>query len=449
MIFSALLASGDYAAFEVLSTLLKLVAWASTLYIQVYAANHGVPHRQGKNFSLFVLWILLLAGYTMKLHSLHLLSIDGGQGFYFFAWTIGYAAIWILTISAFIIPISVQEPLDGFPEEREERRVSHESRREDEEGQEAGMLGARSDDGSKDEFSKDFVPEEDEGEVFPESQASCLSNLFYCWVWKILQEGYRAPLKRSSIFRIPDDMRGPVLRDQFETLWSEAKEKAKTKDPPELPGLFSVLAYQFRCQLAFVFLLCCSAFTIQYVAPLEVQSQLIQVIIKDYMHGEYGNQPVPCYAIGKDGGVNNTAMCTMADGPFPDEDDASGYLWAMLLGVMLFTQAMIQGQIEKNINKVSVCVHNILTGQIYQKTCRLSSQGLEDHEIGEINGLMVGDVEQVANFVRIFNFLAMIPISLTILLSYIFEYFKPGAVFAGIGCAMVGPLPVVVIVRAS
>ena len=51
-------------------------------------------------------------------------------------------------------------------------------------------------------------------------------------------------------------------------------------------------------------------------------------------------------------------------------------------------------------------------------------QGLEDHEVGEINGLMVGDTEKVVGFVRMFNQLAMVPISFAILFSYIFTYFK-------------------------
>lgn len=52
------------------------------------------------------------------------------------------------------------------------------------------------------------------------------------------------------------------------------------------PGLATVLMWTFRGELTRVFLLCCGAFTIQFLAPLEVQVKLIEFIIKEYMHAQ-------------------------------------------------------------------------------------------------------------------------------------------------------------------
>ena len=62
---------------------------------------------------------------------------------------------------------------------------------------------------------------------------------------------------------------------------------------------------------------------------------------------------------------------------------------------------------------------------------------------------MVGDTEKVVGFVRMFNTLAMVPISFAILFSYIFIYFKVGSVMAGLGAAALLPLPCVIYIFAT
>jgi len=80
---------------------------------QAYYA--GLPEREGKNYLLFVSWLFLLAGYTMKLHpyylistykprfyslgytmklhSLHLLYVEEGGYFYLAVWCVAFPYI--------------------------------------------------------------------------------------------------------------------------------------------------------------------------------------------------------------------------------------------------------------------------------------------------------------------------------------------------------------------
>ena len=60
--------------------------------------KRGVPQMYGQSVSLWSAWILLLASYTVKLHTLHMVSESSGGAFYLIVWAIGYAAMWLLTI---------------------------------------------------------------------------------------------------------------------------------------------------------------------------------------------------------------------------------------------------------------------------------------------------------------------------------------------------------------
>jgi hypothetical protein len=102
MMLSALLARANYAAFELCSVLIRLVAWMITVGLQInvsapclprpvrlllnmfvcnlfgascQAYYAGLPEREEKNYLLFVSWLFLLAGYTMKLHLYYLIDV--------------------------------------------------------------------------------------------------------------------------------------------------------------------------------------------------------------------------------------------------------------------------------------------------------------------------------------------------------------------------------------
>ena len=126
-----------------------------------------------KSFSLAILWILLLAGYTMKLHSLHVLSVDGGGAYYFSVWSIGYVSVWLLSILLFTNPLEITEPEGGFPELRE----SNMSTRSEAHDEISEMEIDPSDDGFKDPFNQNFTHSEDEGTTFPTEEVPSDAHL--------------------------------------------------------------------------------------------------------------------------------------------------------------------------------------------------------------------------------------------------------------------------------
>lgn len=79
------------------------------------AYYQGLPEQEGKHYLLFVSWLFMLAGYTMKLHSLHLLYIEEGGYFYLTIWFIAYVAVWVLTLGSVAAPIQLVEPEGGWP----------------------------------------------------------------------------------------------------------------------------------------------------------------------------------------------------------------------------------------------------------------------------------------------------------------------------------------------
>ena len=114
-------------------------------------------------------------------------------------------------------------------------------------------------------------------------------------------------------------------------------------------------------------------FTVQFLAPLEIQRRLINFIASEYVAHAVKDTMVNCTSVGLPASIDNSTLCPMST-LHPDLDDSEGWYLALILGGAILFVSLMNGQIKIYLNKIAVSLRAILMCEIYRKTTFLVSK---------------------------------------------------------------------------
>jgi hypothetical protein len=142
-------------------------------------------------------------------------------------------------------------------------------------------------------------------------------------------------------------MTGTALHERFDVGWQAA---LKSVPAGTRPGLSTVLASVFWWEISCAVSIGVMGFTVQFMAPLEIQKRLITFIASEYIAHSVKDTLVNCTAIGLPV-AGNTTLCSMSE-KFPDLDDNEGWWLALILGGSIIFVSIMNGQLKIYLNKV-------------------------------------------------------------------------------------------------
>jgi hypothetical protein len=212
----------------------------------------------------------------------------------------------------------------------------------------------------------------------PEFKTNIVSKALFAWVnpmFKLSKQKRRQgkELEEEDLWRIPDGDTTKYLADMFETGWEKATAQHDTLISDT--GSYTVL--------------------VATLWGMVQRDYKVAAIWKLFATVCQLGTPVMLNLILTDIALTNDAQ---ADGTNNSVSEWGGYIYALILAVLLFGDAIFQQAFFQQATRTGYQARSTVTSAVYRKSLRLSSSGRQSTTTGEIVNYMQLDATRIEGF---------------------------------------------------